>query len=75
MVASPAVLNFIHAALECSVYVAPRDFGLTLQELIESGHAAGFREGELGDAVRQDFPRHYGTGRIYPDPHRVILWT
>jgi hypothetical protein len=52
MIGSQAVEQFVHAALECSIYAAPRDFGLTFVELKEAGSRAGFKEGELGEAVR-----------------------
>lgn len=44
------VTRFLRAALECSIYHAPTEPGLTAEELIAAGEAAGFLRGEIGDA-------------------------
>ena len=44
------VKKFIAEALECSVFVNPREPGLTFAEINEFGARAGFGEGEIGDA-------------------------
>lgn len=43
--------NFIDAALECSVLVSPRSFGLTWAELMEAGTRHSLRRGEMSDAL------------------------
>ncbi|HTQ02584.1 MAG TPA: hypothetical protein VMI54_01965 [Polyangiaceae bacterium] len=43
--------DFVLSALEASVFVSPRDHGLTPDELIEVGQRLGFRPGELKDAI------------------------
>jgi hypothetical protein len=43
--------NFIVSALEASIFVAPRDHGLTSEELVEVGQRLNFRPGELNDAI------------------------
>ena len=47
------VERFIWHALEASVYVNPRDFGLTESELIEAGARHGFQSGEIRDALHR----------------------
>jgi hypothetical protein len=44
------VKKFIAEAIECSVFVNPREPGLTYDEILEVGARAGFKEGEIGDA-------------------------
>ena len=51
MMRQQEVQQFLAAALECSVYVAPKDPGLTHAELFEAGGRVGYQEGELGDAL------------------------
>ena len=48
----------IAEAIECSVFVNPRELGLTYEEIKEVGARAGFKEGEIGDA--------YVTVGLYP---------
>jgi hypothetical protein len=43
--------ELIKAAVECSVYISPNDFGLSREELAEIGKRAGYLEGELSDAL------------------------
>jgi len=45
------VIDFIRRALECSIYVAPREHGLTTGELVEVGSCCGFQRGEILDSV------------------------
>ncbi|MCC6901249.1 MAG: hypothetical protein IT377_19910 [Polyangiaceae bacterium] len=47
-----AVKNFVTAALEVSIYVAPRDHGLTVAEMVQLGSLLGLHEGEIHDAVK-----------------------
>ena len=47
------VEKFVCAALECSVYVAPKEPGLTHEELFAVGRAAGFENGEIADVLPQ----------------------
>jgi hypothetical protein len=47
------VERFISHALEASVYVNPRDYGLTESELIEAGARHGFQSGEIRDALHR----------------------
>src|SRR5688500_1794901 len=61
------VVAFVKAALQCSVYAAPLDYGLTEDELIEVGSRAGFQAGELRDAIEHAAaPRFWGDTRIKP---------
>jgi hypothetical protein len=70
--------RFLRGALECSLYVAPREPGLTTDELIEVGRRVGFADGELRDAIR-DAVQHeqvkqlWGSRRLFPKPE--VTWT
>jgi len=44
------VKKFIREALECSVFISPREPGLTFEEINEIGTRLGFQRGEIGDA-------------------------
>lgn len=46
------VVAFVRTALECSVYHAPTEPGLTHPELIEVGRRLGYQLGEINDALR-----------------------
>src|SRR5580698_6816880 len=70
------VTEFLHAALESSVYLAPREPGLTFIELVEVGTRAKFEEGEINDALRTIAPQPFGGTRrtLLPNPHTTIQW-
>ena len=53
-----AIEDFTNAALECSIYLSPEQPGLTQEELTEVCQQAGFRPGEINDAIRQ---QDFGT--------------
>jgi hypothetical protein len=46
-----SIEQFLQEALECSVYVSPRDVGLSADELREAATQAGYRPGETDDAI------------------------
>src|SRR5262245_54085395 len=57
--------TFVKTALECSIYVAPLDHGLTYDELLEAGARLGFQKGELGEAITRVEPnRVFGNPRL-----------
>ena len=64
------VQGFIREAIECSVYLSPRDIGLTPAELQEAASQAGYRPGEVGDALGQ---RRYVGGKCCPNDNEVGL--
>ncbi len=70
------VKNFISEALECSVFLNPREPGLTFAELKEIGARAGFREGEIGDAFIASGVHSVGRGsnRLGPDRQTRNAW-
>lgn len=45
------IVRILETALECSVYHAPKDMGLSLDELVEFGSRMDIRRGELVDAI------------------------
>lgn len=62
---------FLRAALECSVYLAPTEPGLSQSELFEVGKRAGYQEGEMGDALPRVATQYFGGSRKMlsdPDP-------
>jgi hypothetical protein len=68
------IIEFVKAALECSVYLSPSDFGLTFPEIIEIGSRIGLQEGELGDALQGAAgPMHWGDTKYRPAPNP--LWS
>ncbi|MGC1779927.1 MAG: nucleotide-binding protein [Xanthobacteraceae bacterium] len=48
---SRKVESFFSGALECSIYLAPKEPGLTHDELQDVGKKAGFLKGEIEDAI------------------------
>lgn len=71
------VINFLHAALECSIYANPGDPGLTLVELTEAAHRAGFRAGEINDARPKAVTQYFDnkTKRINIDKYHAMTLT
>jgi hypothetical protein len=70
------VKKFIQDALECSVYLAPREPGLTYEEIVEVGKKIGLLPGEIGDALSHVVTQHFGRGSKYllPDQQTTMLW-
>lgn len=57
--------QFIQDAIECSVYLSPRDIGLTAEEIREATKQAGFLRGETNDALASPIIRRDGK-RCFP---------
>jgi len=70
------VQNFLKAALECSVYLAPTEPGLTYNELLEVGSRAGLQPGEISDALYHIATQHIGrpNARLLPNANAMVLW-
>jgi hypothetical protein len=70
------VKRFIREALECSVFVSPREPGLTFDEIREIGARLKYEPGEIGDA----FPRMQlrsldrESKRWAPEHHTLFNW-
>ena len=77
MLAPQQVVQFVQAALECSIYIAPKDPGLTYDEIIEVGKRVGFQPGEIGDALQQIATQQVtvlrGRNRFCPDRSTVTM--
>lgn len=58
--------DFVKEALECSVYAAPREPGLTYEEIHIVATQRGFKKGELDDALRR-VRLDSEDGRLLPD--------
>lgn len=69
------VKKFLNAALECSIYHAPTDPGLTWEELVEGGKRAGYAEGELQDAIMGLQDNRTPSGRFVPNGAQFIHWS
>jgi hypothetical protein len=70
------VTGFVKAALECSVYVAPNDPGLTFEEILEVGKRVGLEAGEIGDARAQATTQYFGVtnNKLLPDAQTSAQW-
>ena len=68
------IISFLKAALECSVYVSPRDPGLTYEEFVIIGTTAGYLDGEVNDALRHVGSRFFGVPRILPAEQDANQW-
>lgn len=62
MLAQQEVIQFLKAALECSIYVCPGDPGLSYYELVQAAKSADFFEGEIRDAIPQATTLYWGAG-------------
>jgi hypothetical protein len=69
------VQQFLLAAFECTVYLAPTEIGLTNEEAHEIARRAGFQQGEIADALRQLVTQYFGgaQGRSFPMLGRLHL--
>jgi hypothetical protein len=61
-VSRQAVATFLRAALECSIYHAPTEPGLTYDELLVAGETAQFLPGEINDALQYVTTQTFGGG-------------
>ncbi|MDA9448259.1 hypothetical protein [Bradyrhizobium sp. CCBAU 21360] len=70
------VKKFIAEALECSVFIRPREPGLTFAEIKEIGDRRGYREGEIGDAFVTMGLHSMGRGSklLGPEQQTLITW-
>ena len=57
------------AALECSFYVAPKEPGLTYEELLEVGSRLSLQQGETSDAISETVTQYFGgkNSRLLPN--------
>lgn len=68
------VVSFLQAALECSVYLAPGDPGLTYEEIYQAGMRAGHQLGEIGDALPMATNRPVRDKRLLPHSSTMKAW-
>ncbi len=64
---------FVSTALECSIYHAPFEPGLTLEELLELGSRFDFGRGEVTDCARQAASERQGNGKLILTSTRSML--
>jgi hypothetical protein len=65
-------LRLLGAALEASVYIAPTDYGLSYEELLQVGARMGLKPGEIGDSLQHVTTGFVGDPRLRPGPSTVI---
>jgi len=68
------VATFFQGALECSLVLAPREPGLTYQELVEVGRRCGFKDGEMNDVLHRATNYAVGSRRLLPDKGTLELF-
>ena len=68
------IVALLKAALECSIYVSPRDPGLTYQELAEIAKRAGYLEGEINDALHHAGDAFFGRPRVMLSEQDMVQW-
>ena len=68
------IAGWLSTALECSVYICPKEPGLTYDELVEFGRQVGLQPGEIGDAMPEVSVMYVGQRMILPDPHKIMGW-
>src|SRR5260370_19138288 len=68
------IITFLKAALECSVFRAPTDPGLSYEEILEVGKRGGWQHGEIGDALQYATTQFFGSKRLLPDSNTVASW-
>lgn len=69
------IVSLLKSALECSVYLSPRDPGLTYEELIEVAKRAGYLDGEINDALRHAGTAVFGRPRVTPSQADTAFWS
>lgn len=67
------VVAFVRAALECSIYLAPIEPGLTHPELVEVGRRLGYQLGEINDALTQVNANEHKGPRNHLMPDHATL--
>jgi hypothetical protein len=68
------VAKLIQGALECSLVFAPREPGLTYQELLEVGRRCGLKDGEMNDVLVRANNYAEGSRRLLPDKGTLELF-
>jgi hypothetical protein len=69
------IISLLKAALECSIYISPRDPGLTHQELLEIGKRAGYLAGEINDSLRNVVTAYFGRQpKHLPSEQDTAIW-
>lgn len=70
------LIAFLKACLECSVYIAPTEPGLTYDELLEAGKRAGYQPGQISDAMQDVTTIYFGrqNRRLQPERNDTALW-
>lgn len=79
MISAPLTLQhvakLIQGALECSLVLAPREPGLTYQELVEVGRRCGLKDGEMNDVLYRATNYAAGSKRLLPDKGTLEIFS
>lgn len=62
-------IKLLTAAVECSIFIAPTDYGLTFDELKEVALRLGIRPGEFSDAIDSATSTDPNSRRYIPPQH------
>jgi hypothetical protein len=68
------IINFLKAALECSVFLDPTSPGLSYDEILEVGRRVDLQAGEISDALQYATKQFSGAKRLLPDDNTVLSW-
>ncbi|WP_321893895.1 hypothetical protein [Paraburkholderia tropica] len=70
------LIAFLKACLECSVFIAPKDPGLTFEELLEAGRHMSYQAGEISDVLSQviDLKQGGRATKLMPNPNDTVMW-
>ena len=66
---------FLQAALECSVYLAPTEPGLTYEEIYRAGAWVGLHLGEIGHALPGATNQPVRNQRLMPHSNAAKAWS
>jgi hypothetical protein len=68
------IAEFLTAAFECTIYLAPTDIWLTYDELLEVGRASGYLDGEIRDAIPLIALQNFGKEKKLKPTIPGYLW-
>ena len=66
--------RLVRSLLECTVYAAPTNPGLAMEEMLEAGRRLGLQAGEIRDAVGTEVVDYGPGGRLLPNRARILAW-
>ena len=70
-----AVAKLFQAALECSLFIAPREPGLSYEELREVGRRVGLKDGEINDVLHCATNYASDSRHLLPDQNTLNIFS